>query len=75
MKWVGLEWEYAYARGYAIEVSTDGRDWKTVYETENGRGGREDIRFNPEPARYVRVTGTKRGTGLGYSLWEIKILQ
>ncbi len=73
--WIGLEWEYAYARAYSIEVSRDGNNWTTVYQTDDGRGGREDIHFNPRLARYVRLTGTRRGTGLGYSLWELKVLQ
>ncbi len=70
---VGLEWEYAYARAYRIDVSPDGQRWTTVYETSSGNGGREDVRFAPVTARYVRVVTAQRGTPLGNSLWELEV--
>ncbi len=70
---VRLTWEDAYAASYIIQVSTDGKTWTDVYTTSNGRGDIEDIRFAPVTARWVRVYGTKRATGFGYSLFSIEV--
>lgn len=72
---VGLEWEYAYAAKYRLQVSVDGKRWHQVYETSSGNGGREDIAFPPARARYVRLLMDMRGTGLGNSLWEFKVFE
>ena len=49
------------ATAYRIEVSTDGRAWRSVYETSEGQGGTQTIKL-PEPvtARWIRMTATKR---------------
>jgi len=70
---VYLNWEGAYASSYAIEVSTDGNAWSPVYSTATGDGGIDEITFSPVNARYVRLTGTQRGTPYGYSLWELEV--
>lgn len=75
ISWVGLEWEYAYSTSYAIQVSVDGRQWKTVYQTASGQGGREDVRFEPTRARFVRLHTRARGTALGNSLWEMQVFR
>lgn len=68
-----LRWESAFASAYHIEVSLDGKDWRQVYSTENGEGGEEWVSFAPVQARYVRLTGTKRGTDYGYSLYTLGV--
>jgi hypothetical protein len=70
---VVLDWEAAYAKAYAIEISLDGQTWKEVFHTSSGKGGRETIRFTPTDARWVRMSGTQRGTEFGYSLWELGV--
>jgi hypothetical protein len=70
---VALNWEVAYAKGYKIEVSTDGSNWTSVYQTTNSDGGKDEVQFNSVNARYVRVCGTERGTVYGISLWELGI--
>ncbi|MFF8952508.1 discoidin domain-containing protein [Streptomyces sp. NPDC014940] len=70
---VTLDWERAYGRSYRIELSTDGVNWRTAWSTTAGDGGLDTARFTPEPARYVRVTGTERGTQWGYSLYEVGV--
>lgn len=69
---VELAWEAAYATAYRIELSTDGNDWTTAYSTTTGPGGDETLNVSGD-ARYVRLTGTARSTGYGYSLWEFKV--
>jgi beta-galactosidase len=70
---VVLDWEIACGRSYAIQVSPDGSNWRDVYSTDAGKGGTEEIKFAPVPARWVRLYGTKRATQFGYSLWEIRV--
>ncbi|MFD4274253.1 discoidin domain-containing protein [Streptomyces cyaneofuscatus] len=69
---VVLDWETAYGKGYRIELSTNGSTWSTAYQTSTGDGGRDTLDISGE-ARYVRVYGTARGTGYGFSLWEFKV--
>ncbi|WSB12312.1 discoidin domain-containing protein [Streptomyces cyaneofuscatus] len=69
---VVLDWETAYGKGYRIELSTNGSTWSTAYQTATGDGGTDTLNISGE-ARYVRVYGTARGTGYGFSLWEFKV--
>ncbi|WP_239476165.1 discoidin domain-containing protein [Streptomyces sp. CS090A] len=69
---VVLDWETAYGKGYRVELSTNGSSWSTAYQTTTGDGGTDTLNISGE-ARYVRVYGTARGTGYGFSLWEFKV--
>ncbi|GAA1519373.1 discoidin domain-containing protein [Streptomyces albidochromogenes] len=69
---VVLNWETAYGKGYRIELSANGSDWTTAYQTTTGDGGTDTVDLTGE-ARYIRVHGTTRGTQYGYSLWEFKV--
>ncbi|MFD9566383.1 discoidin domain-containing protein [Streptomyces sp. NPDC059994] len=69
---VVLKWEAAYAKAYRIELSTDGTAWTTAYSTAGGPGGTETLSISGT-ARYVRMYGTARATGYGYSLWEFQV--
>src|SRR5690349_3812406 len=70
---VDLRWEAAYGRAYRIQVSTDGSNWRQVYSTATGDGGTDDLTGLNAAGRYVRLTGTARGTQWGYSLYEFKV--
>jgi beta-glucosidase len=69
---VVLNWETAYATGYHIDVSNDANTWTTVYTTTTGHGGVENLAISAT-GRYVRMYGTARATGYGYSLWEFEV--
>ena len=69
---VVLDWENAYATAFQIQISTNGRTWQTVYSTSTGTGGLETIPVRGT-GRYVRMYGTHRATGYGYSLWEFQV--
>ncbi|MFD3579153.1 discoidin domain-containing protein [Streptomyces sp. NPDC058644] len=71
-KHVQLTWETSYAKTYTIQTSDDGRNWRTVHEVRGGNGGVDDFDVNGS-GRYVRVNGTERGTGYGYSLYEFGV--
>jgi beta-glucosidase-like glycosyl hydrolase len=69
---VVLNWEAAYATGYHIDVSNDATTWTAIYTTTTGKGGVEDLAIGGT-GRYVRMYGTARATGYGYSLWELQV--
>jgi hypothetical protein len=69
---VQLVWESAYAKAYTVQTSDNGTDWRTVYSTTAGDGGVDDLAVGGS-GRYVRVSGTQRGTGWGYSLYELGV--
>jgi beta-glucosidase-like glycosyl hydrolase len=69
---VVLNWESAYATGYHIDVSNDAASWNPIYTTTTGKGGVETLNI-AGTGRYVRMYGTARATGYGYSLWEFGV--
>jgi hypothetical protein len=69
---VVLQWEGAYGRAFQIQTSTNDSTWTTVHSTTTGAGGTQTINVAGS-GRYVRMYGTARGTGYGYSLWEFRI--
>lgn len=69
---VVLNWERAYATAFELQVSVDGAGWRTVYGTTTGTGGVQSLPVSGL-ARYVRMFGTKRSSGYGFSLWEFQV--
>ncbi|MEV4512814.1 discoidin domain-containing protein [Dactylosporangium sp. NPDC049525] len=70
---VKLTWEAAYASAYQIQVSNAaGGPWTVAVNNLYGAGGVEDLAVNAT-ARYVRMYGTARATGYGYSLFEFQV--
>jgi hyaluronoglucosaminidase len=69
---VALHWQDAYPSAYRVEVSADGRTWRTAAAVRDGRGGRETVRMDEPGVRHVRVRGEKRATPYGYSLWSVE---
>jgi beta-glucosidase-like glycosyl hydrolase len=69
---VVLNWEAAFGRGYRIETSNDDTNWTAIYSTTTGNGGVETLNITGS-GRYIRLYGTARGTGYGYSLWEFQV--
>ncbi|WP_411069414.1 beta-N-acetylglucosaminidase domain-containing protein [Streptomyces sp. cmx-4-25] len=69
---VVLHWQDAYASRYRVQVSADGRVWRTAATVAEGRGGRESVRMDAADTRFLRVQGEERGTRFGYSLWSVE---
>lgn len=69
---VELSWEAAFGRAYRIETSANGSTWTPLVNVSGRPGGNETHTVNGT-GRYVRLTGTERGTPYGYSLWEFKV--
>ncbi|WP_326811700.1 beta-N-acetylglucosaminidase domain-containing protein [Streptomyces scopuliridis] len=70
---VVLHWQEAYASRYRIQVSADGRTWRTAAAVGDGGGGRETVGMDARDARFVRVQGEGRGTRFGYSLFSVEV--
>ncbi|MFF9090924.1 discoidin domain-containing protein [Streptomyces sp. NPDC014991] len=71
-KHVQLVWESSYAKAYTLQTSDDGHNWQTLRTVSDGNGGVDDFDVGGA-GRYVRVNGTARGTGYGYSLYELGV--
>ncbi|MER5277844.1 beta-N-acetylglucosaminidase domain-containing protein [Streptomyces sp. NPDC002809] len=69
---VVLDWQDAYASGYRVQVSADGRTWRTAATVRNGGGGRESVRMDAKDTRFIRIQGDGRATEYGYSLWSVQ---
>ncbi|GIH22384.1 hypothetical protein Aph01nite_06940 [Acrocarpospora phusangensis] len=70
---IDLRWEAAYASAFQLQVSggPDG-PWTTLKTVTGATGGVQTHAVSGS-GRYVRVYGTARGTGYGYSLWEFAV--
>ncbi|MFC9244335.1 beta-N-acetylglucosaminidase domain-containing protein [Streptomyces sp. NPDC057136] len=69
---VVLRWQDAYASRYRVQVSADGRTWRTAATVREGRGGRETVRMDAKDTRFIRIQGDGRATEFGYSLWSVE---
>ncbi|GIF48520.1 F5/8 type C domain-containing protein [Asanoa ferruginea] len=69
---VVLQWEGAYGRAFQLQTSPDGNAWTDIYTTTTGAGGTQTLNVTGT-GRYLRMYGTARGSGYGYSLWELKV--
>jgi beta-galactosidase/beta-glucuronidase len=70
---VRLFWETAFAQAFSLQTSEDGQNWTSIYSTDNGKGGVDDLKDLNGQGRYIRMLGTARGTKYGYSLYEFEV--
>lgn len=68
-----LNWEEAYGKAYKIQISDDAVKWSDVYSTSEGDGCIDDISLGNVRARYIKMSGIKRATEYGYSLFEFEV--
>jgi beta-glucosidase len=69
---VALDWEAAYATAFQIQVSNDNATWTSIYSTTTGTGGSQALTVTGT-GRYIRMYGTARATGFGYSLFDFDV--
>jgi hypothetical protein len=69
---VALHWETAYGKAFQVQTSNDATTWTPVFSTTTGTGGTQTLNVTGS-GRYIRMYGTARGTGYGYSLWEFQV--
>jgi chondroitin AC lyase len=74
-----VAWWKAYAKDYALEVSTDGQKWREVASVKgrnNWLGDADLFRFEPVEARYVRLYCTERAvTWQAYTVFEFGVYE
>lgn len=69
-----IRWGDDFARAWAIQVSDDGRDWRTVKEENSGRGRIEKFELQgPVSARFVRLLCLKSARGKGFAVNELVV--
>ncbi len=69
-----IHWANGYGIEYDLAVSVDGKKWKTVWKENNGRGGIEEVKFNPVEGRFVKLDGFKGSNAISsYSIYEFQI--
>lgn len=71
---INIVWEAAYAKTFAVQVSSDGLTWTGIYKTDDGKGGATEIRLPETEARHIRVLCTQRGTQWGNAIRELVVL-
>ena len=69
---VALNWEAAAGKSFEIQTSNNATTWTSIYSTTTSTGGNQSLTVNGS-GRYVRMYGTARTTGYGYSLWEFQV--
>ncbi|MEU7277188.1 beta-N-acetylglucosaminidase domain-containing protein [Streptomyces sp. NPDC045431] len=69
---VVLHWQDAYAAKYRVQVSADGRTWRTAATVRDGKGGREAVRMDAPGTRFIRVQADTRATRFGISLFAVE---
>ena len=71
---IEIDWETASASVYDVQISLDGRNWKTMKSIVDGfEGESREIKFMPVRAKYIRIFGKQRATQWAYSIFEIGI--
>jgi beta-glucanase (GH16 family) len=70
---VKITWENAYGKDYQIQTSPDAGAWTTIKTITGNTGLVNDNTGLTGSGRYVRIYGTARGTGWGYSIFELEI--
>jgi hypothetical protein len=70
---IRLLWEAAYASNFVLEVSADNATWTNVKTVTGNTAVINDYTGLTKTGRYVRMTGTARGTEWGYSLYEFEV--
>jgi hypothetical protein len=70
----GFEALSSCAVAFSLDVSDDGKAWRSVYETSSGTGGTMTITLpKPVTARWIRMTSTKRANDnpVGLNSFEV----
>ncbi len=75
MSKIVIDWEVASAANYTIQGSTNATGWTTLATVNNSSTANHNIITTNISGsyRYVRMYGTTRTTGWGYSIWETSI--
>ncbi len=67
-----LKWEVALGKNFQIQLSDDVGNWQPAITIQDNTEFENYLDIKGS-ARYIRVYGTERGTGYGYSLYEVEV--
>ena len=66
------DWPGDYARGFEVQVSSNGTTWTTV-DTGTGLGSPQSAAFTVQDAQYIKVTLTAPSTTNWWSMGEFLV--
>jgi hypothetical protein len=69
-----IRWDSGFAEEYLIQTSLDGSNWRTSFETVDGKGDIDYVFFPTVSARYVRIASPARTADWGVSIFEFEPL-
>ena len=79
---VKLYWQDAYAKGYTVQVSDGGENFKDVLKITDGNGGEDILDLAGVSGRYIRIYCTEAVPSndswkwnYGYSLYEVEVYE
>jgi glucose/arabinose dehydrogenase len=70
---VNIVWENAYGKDYSIQVSNDATTWNEVKPVTDNTSKNNDWTGLSASGQFVRIYGTARATGYGYSIYELEV--
>uniref|UniRef100_UPI003BF91618 discoidin domain-containing protein n=1 Tax=Rubrolithibacter danxiaensis TaxID=3390805 RepID=UPI003BF91618 len=70
---VKITWENAYGKDFKIQVSDDNLTWTDLKVVTGNTLLANDYTGLSGSGRYVRMYGTARGTGYGFSMYEFEV--
>ncbi|MES2934042.1 MAG: discoidin domain-containing protein [Pseudomonadota bacterium] len=70
---VKITWETAMAKDYQIQVSSDANNWTSIKSVTGNTSAVNDLGGLSRVGRYVRMLGTARTTGYGYSIFGMEV--
>ncbi|HEY1123888.1 MAG TPA: discoidin domain-containing protein, partial [Haloferula sp.] len=62
-----------YPRGYNVEISKDGQDWKPLKKGDT-KNAITEIAFNPTPMKFIKITQLGSAPGNFWSIHELRVL-
>ena len=70
---VKLTWEGALGKDYVVEIAPDTVNWTPLKTVTGNTALKNEWTGLAGTGRYVRLRGVARGTGYGYSLYELEV--
>ncbi len=69
-----IDWDpLDFATVYSVQASADGAEWKTIYRTDTGRGGRAYVYTPDAESRFVRLVLEESNRGRGFGVAAVTL--
>ena len=70
---VNITWENALGRDYQVQVGSPTTTWTTIKDVAGNTTRFNDLTGLSGSGQFVRILGLKRGTGYGYSIYQLEV--